>query len=235
MKSVKILHLYYDLLNLYGESGNIIALRDALLDQGIKPIIDKKSLGDTIDFMQYDIVYLGEGSEYNQDLAREDILKYKDELNSYIESNKILIATGNSYELFGDKINDKDALGIFHFKSLYKSITTDVGDRLVNEEILDTDLIGSPIVGFVNRNSVNDIKDGYLFKVRKGYGNDVKDKYEGVHYKNFYGTYLLGPLLIRNPYLLDYILSNFLGNSYKEKDTVDKKAYEEYLKTYNIE
>lgn len=235
MKSVKILHLYYDLLNLYGESGNIIALRDALLDQGIKPIIDKKSLGDTIDFMQYDIVYLGEGSEYNQDLAREDILKYKDELNSYIESNKILIATGNSYELFGDKINDKDALGIFHFKSFYKSITTDVGDRLVNEEILDTDLIGSPIVGFVNRNSVNDIKDGYLFKVRKGYGNDVKDKYEGVHYKNFYGTYLLGPLLIRNPYLLDYILSNFLGNSYKEKDTVDKKAYEEYLKTYNIE
>lgn len=235
MKSVKILHLYYDLLNLYGESGNIIALRDALLDQGIKPIIDKKSLGDTIDFMQYDIVYLGEGSEYNQDLAREDILKYKDELNSYIESNKILIATGNSYELFGDKINDKDALGIFHFKSFYKSITTDVGDRLVNEEILDTDLIGSPIVGFVNRNSVNDIKDGYLFKVRKGYGNDVKDKYEGVHYKNFYGTYLLGPLLIRNPYLLDYILSNFLGNSYKEKDTADKKAYEEYLKTYNIE
>lgn len=235
MKSVKILHLYYDLLNLYGESGNIIALRDALLDQGIKPIIDKKSLGDTIDFMQYDIVYLGEGSEYNQDLAREDILKYKDELNSYIESNKILIATGNSYELFGDKINDKDALGIFHFKSFYKSITTDVGDRLVNEEILDTDLIGSPIVGFVNRNSVNDIKDGYLFKVRKGYGNDVKDKYEGVHYKNFYGTYLLGPLLIRNPYLLDYILSNFLGNSYKEKDTVDKKAYEEYLKIYNIE
>ena len=105
MKSVKILHLYYDLLNLYGESGNIIALRDALLDQGIKPIIDKKSLGDTIDFMQYDIVYLGEGSEYNQDLAREDILKYKDELNSYIEDNKILIATGNSYELFGDKIN----------------------------------------------------------------------------------------------------------------------------------
>lgn len=235
MKSVKILHLYYDLLNLYGESGNIIALRDALLDQGIKPIIDKKSLGDTIDFMQYDIVYLGEGSEYNQDLAREDILKYKDELNSYIEDNKILIATGNSYELFGDKINDKDALGIFHFKSFYKSITTDVGDRLVNEEILDTDLIGSPIVGFVNRNSVNDIKDGYLFKVRKGYGNDVKDKYEGVHYKNFYGTYLLGPLLIRNPYLLDYILSNFLGNSYKEKDTADKKAYEEYLKTYNIE
>ncbi len=235
MKSVNILHLYYDLMNLYGEYGNIIALRDAFKLQGIEVNIDKKSLGDTIDFMKYDIVYIGEGSEYNQELVRQDLLKYKAELNAYIESYKILIATGNSYELFGDKINKKEALGIFHFKSFYKSITTDVGDRIVNEEIMDTDFLGSPVIGFVNRNSVNDIKDGYLFKVRKGYGNDIKDKFEGIHYKNFYGTYLLGPLLIRNPYLLDYILSNFLGDKYKELDTPDKQAYEEYLKTYNIE
>lgn len=235
MKSVNILHLYYDLMNLYGEYGNIIALRDAFKLQGIEVKIDKKSIGDTIDFMKYDIVYIGAGSEYNQELVRQDLLKYKSELNAYIESYKILIATGNSYELFGDKIDKKEALGIFHFKSFYKSITTDVGDRIVNEEIMDTDFLGSPVVGFVNRNSVNDIKDGYLFKVRKGYGNDIKDKFEGIHYKNFYGTYLLGPLLIRNPYLLDYILSNFLGDKYKELDTPDKQAYEEYLKTYNIE
>jgi CobQ-like glutamine amidotransferase family enzyme len=235
MKSVNILHLYYDLMNLYGEYGNIIALRDAFKLQGVEVKIDKKSIGDTIDFMKYDIVYIGEGSEYNQELVRQDLLKYKAELNAYIESYKILIATGNSYELFGDKIDKKEALGIFHFKSFYKSITTDVGDRIVNEEIMDTDFLGSPVVGFVNRNSVNDIKDGYLFKVRKGYGNDIKDKFEGIHYKNFYGTYLLGPLLIRNPYLLDYILSNFLGDKYKELDTPDKQAYEEYLKTYNIE
>ena len=235
MKNVNILHLYYDLMNLYGEYGNIIALRDAFKQQGIEVNIDKKSLGDTIDFMKYDIVYIGEGSEFNQELVRQDILKYKDNINKYIEKNKILIATGNSYELFGDKIDDKEALGIFHFKSFFKTITTDVGDRIVNEEIMDTDFLGSPIVGFVNRNSVNDIKDGYLFKVRKGYGNDIKDKFEGIHYKNFFGTYLLGPLLIRNPYLLDYILSDFLGDKYKEIDTPDKKAYEEYLKTYNIE
>jgi CobQ-like glutamine amidotransferase family enzyme len=235
MKNVNILHLYYDLMNLYGEYGNIIALRDAFKQQGIEVNIDKKSLGDTIDFMKYDIVYIGEGSEFNQELVRQDILKYKDDINQYIEKNKILIATGNSYELFGDKIDDKEALGIFHFKSFFKTITTDVGDRIVNEEIMDADFLGSPIVGFVNRNSVNDIKDGYLFKVRKGYGNDIKDKFEGIHYKNFFGTYLLGPLLIRNPYLLDYILSDFLGDKYKEIDTPDKKAYEEYLKTYNIE
>ena len=235
MKNVNILHLYYDLMNLYGEYGNIIALRDAFKQQGIEVNIDKKSLGDTIDFMKYDIVYIGEGSEFNQELVRQDILKYKDDINQYIEKNKILIATGNSYELFGDKIDDKEALGIFHFKSFFKTITTDVGDRIVNEEIMDTDFLGTPVIGFVNRNSVNDIKDGYLFKVRKGYGNDIKDKFEGIHYKNFFGTYLLGPLLIRNPYLLDYILSDFLGDKYKEIDTPDKKAYEEYLKTYNIE
>ena len=235
MRNVNILHLYYDLMNLYGEYGNIIALRDAFMNQGIEVNIEKKSLNDSIDFLKYDIVYIGQGSEDNQDRCRQDILKFKDDINAYIEANKILIATGNAYELFGDKINDKEALGIFHFNSVYKSITTDVGDRLVNEEVFDTDFLGTPVVGFTNRNSVNDIKDGYLFTVRKGYGNDLKDEHEGIHYKNFFGTYLLGPLLIRNPYLLDYILSNFIGDKYKEIDTPDKKAYEEYLKTYNIE
>ena len=235
MKNVNILHLYYDLMNLYGEYGNIIALRDTLKDQGIEVNIDKKSLNDSIDFLKYDIVYIGQGSEYNQELVRQDILKYKDDINTYIEKDKILIATGNSYELFGTTIDDKEALNIFPFKSFYKTITTDVGDRIVNEEVFETDFLGSPVVGFTNRNSVNDIKDGYLFKIKKGYGNDIKDKFEGIHYKNFFGTYLLGPLLIRNPYLLDYILSNFLGDKYKEKDNADKKAYEEYLKNYNLE
>ena len=56
MKTIKIAHLYYDLMNLYGEYGNIIALRDAFKLQGIEANIDKKSLNDTIDFMKYDIV-----------------------------------------------------------------------------------------------------------------------------------------------------------------------------------
>ena len=162
MKNVNILHLYYDLMNLYGEYGNIIALRDTLKDQGIEVNIDKKSLNDSIDFLKYDIVYIGQGSEYNQELVRQDILKYKEDINTYIEKDKILIATGNSYELFGTTIDDKEALNIFPFKSFYKTITTDVGDRIVNEEVFETDFLGSPVVGFTNRNSVNDIKDGYL-------------------------------------------------------------------------
>ena len=79
MKNINILHLYYDLLNLYGESGNIIALRDTLRDQGLEVNIDKKTLGDTIDFMKYDIVYIGQGMA--QERAEALKKRVEDELN----------------------------------------------------------------------------------------------------------------------------------------------------------
>ena len=54
----KILHLYHDLMNLYGESGNVRALARHLSDQGFQVVVDRKSVGDEIDFSQYGFVYI---------------------------------------------------------------------------------------------------------------------------------------------------------------------------------
>ena len=114
---IHIAHLYYDLMNLYGEIGNIKALKYSLENSGVKVQIDNLTINDNIDFNKYDILYIGMGTEDNQILVLNDILKYKEEIKEYIENNKFILATGNSIELFGKTINKIHALNIFEYTS----------------------------------------------------------------------------------------------------------------------
>ncbi len=225
MKTIKIAHLYYDLMNYYGEQGNVLALKTAIEYAGFKVNIKTLSVDDEIDFEKYDIFYMGMGTKRNQEIVRKDILKYKDKIENVIDK-KMFIMTGNSYELFGKKIDDKKCLGIFNFSSK----TT---DRIVGEQVLKCDIIKETIIGFQNRFSSNNIKDDFLFEVIKGTGNDLESKVEGIHKNNFFGTYLLGPILIRNPYFKDALLK-YIGIDKVNTKLVDYKAYHEYLKNFNI-
>lgn len=225
MKTIKIAHLYYDLMNYYGEQGNVLALKTAIEYAGLKVNVKTLSVDDEIDFEKYDIFYMGMGTKRNQEIVRKDILKYKDKIENVIDK-KMFIMTGNSYELFGKKIDDKNCLGVFNFESK----TT---DRIVGEQVFKSDIIKETIIGFQNRFSSNDIKDDYLFEVIKGTGNDSESKVEGIHKNNFFGTYLLGPILIRNPYFKDALLK-YIGIDKVNTKLVDYKAYHEYLKNFNI-
>lgn len=232
MKTIKIAHLYYDLMNLYGESGNVLALVSAFKKQGIKCEVDKITKGDKIDFSKYDIYYMGTGTEDNQEIVRKDILRYKEEISKTVKK-KTFIMTGNAYELFGKSIDDNEALGIYNFKS------KKVRNRIVGEQFMKTYFLESTIIGFQNRGSVNDNKENYLFKVIKGNGNSKDVLNEGYHIDNFYGTYNIGPLLIRNPELTDKIVEDIMNN-YKypyEKitTTTDYLAHDEYLKNFPID
>lgn len=225
MKTIKIAHLYYDLMNYYGEQGNVLALKTAIEYAGFKVNVKTLSVDDEIDFEKYDIFYMGMGTKRNQEIVRKDILKYKDKIENVIDK-KMFIMTGNSYELFGKKIDDKKCLGVFNFESK----TT---DRIVGEQVFKSDIIKETIIGFQNRFSSNNIKDDYLLEVIKGTGNDSESKVEGIHKNNFFGTYLLGPILIRNPYFKDALLK-YIGIDKVNTKLVDYKAYHEYLKNFNI-
>lgn len=231
MKIIKIAHLYYDIMNLYGESGNILALTEGLKRQGARYTVTNVTKGDKIDFSKYDIFYIGSGTQSNQMMVLKDILRYKEEIKKIIKK-KVFIATGNSYELFGKKINNVDALGCFDFES--KSVR----DRIVKEQVYKTYILNNPVIGFQNRGSINNIHENHLFEVIDGNADNNKSKFEGIHINNFYGTYTIGPLLVRNPELLDKIIRDFFKANkypYKEiKDTPEYKAYNEYLKNFKI-
>lgn len=220
--TVYIAHLYYDLMNLYGENGNIKSIKYLLESQKIKVIIDNISLNDNIDFNKYDLIVIGCGTYNNLKLSLSHLKKYKKDINEYIESNKFILATGNSIELFGQKINDIEALKIFNYNS------KKLDKRIVGDCITTTNLIKTKIIGFQNRESYIDEITNNLFK----------DKDIGIKYKNFYGTYLLGPILIRNPEFAKYFVNELIkrkNKNYKIKKydlSLEKKAYNEYFKTY---
>lgn len=231
MKTIKIAHLYYDLMNLYGESGNVLCLQKALKRQGVKCDVDYLTKGDKIDFSKYEIFIMGMGTEANQEIVRKDILRYKQEFKKIIHK-KIFIMTGNSYELFGTSLNDLECLGLFSFKS------RTVRNRIVGEQVYKTYLLKEPIIGFQNRGSIHDNQENHLFEVVSGNADNQNAKHEGIKVDSFYGTYTIGPLLVRNPLLTNKIVEDLLakyGYPYQEDlNTPDYLAYQEYLKNFHI-
>lgn len=239
---INVLHLYYDILNLYGENANSRCIINELNRSKIKVNIDFKSINDKIDFLKYDLIYIGSGSEDNLELALIDILKYKDTLKEYIDSNKFIIMTGNSMDLFGKYIKTKyktlDALNIFDYyteyisESNFKNAST---DRIVGEIKATTKLIKEKIIGFQNRcDQVFNIKNN-LFTIDTKFSNDGTNNKEGFKYNNVYATHIIGPLLIRNPYLTDYILKELCNSKklkFKIEETTSKQAYKKYLENF---
>ncbi len=225
---IKVLHLYYDLLNLYGEQGNILALKRAFKNQNVEIEVDYLSVQDKIDFKKYDLVYLGSGSAENLLIALEDIKRHKKELKKYIESKKVLLATGNSYLLFGQKINNLDALGIFDYYAASS-------EKMAHESLMEL-YQEKDVIGFQNREFMVNNKKNHLFKVKEGLCDNLKSEYEGYHEYNFYGTFVIGPLLIRNPHFTNILVkeimekNNLIYHEYEDKILVD--AYNQYIKNF---
>ena len=235
MKTIKLCHLYYDLMNLYGDNGNIRALEQHLKNAGLKVEIHFLTIDDNIDFNKFDFYYIGMGSETNLFLVLEDIMKYKQAIKKAINKNKFFLATGNAIDLFGKYIENIkgtkiESLNIFDYNS------KEIDFRIVGEQICNSSLVDNPIIGFQNRSTVILNHTESLFRVINGTGYRPNDKLEGIIFNNFYGTYLLGPLLIRNPQFCDYIIKELLQQKRidysPQVNTLEYKAYEEFLKNF---
>lgn len=206
---ITIGYLYYDLLNLYGENGNIKALKKQLEDQGINVTIKFLTIDDDLDFNKYDFVYIGAGTENNQKIALKHLIKYKNDIKKYIEDNKFFLSTGNSIELFGKHILDNNktkikTLGTFKYQTIIEDF------RMIDEAVFKASLFDEPFIGFQNQYGViKDIQEPF-FKVIKGVGSYPNSTTEGINYKNFYGTYLIGPILIRNPHFLKHLVKEVI-------------------------
>ena len=240
---INVLHMYYDLLNLYGENANTRSIVYNLKLNNIKVKVDYRSLREQVNFDNYDIVYIGSGSEDNLKLVLDDIMNRKKELTKYINSNGYLILTGNSMDLFGKHIKTYEeelkSLGIFDYYTEYlkdSNLKNASTDRIVGEVSATCDLVKDKIIGFQNRcDLVHNVKTP-LFETSDNYSNDLVSSGEGFTYKNVYASHIIGPLLIRNPHLLDYILDKLCKEKklkYKSLDETSKTAYKKYLENFS--
>lgn len=202
---MKILHLYHDLMNLYGEYANVSALERYLSQQDIEVTTDRKSLYDEIDFSEYAFIYIGSGTEIKQLIALENIMKRKESLKAAYDNGTVILATGNAFELFGNMIvspdkTEHEALSFFDFY-------TKVNDK--QRVLLDQVCIcpaGDKAVGFINKASqIYGIKNP-MFTVTRGEGNNKDEKTEGIIEKTFFGTHLTGPCLVKNPLMAEFFV-----------------------------
>lgn len=238
--TVKIAHLYYDLMNLYGENGNIRALKKHFEDQDVKVEVSFLTINDEINFDNYDIFYIGSGTENYQRLVINDLMNKKDEVKNAVETGAHFLVTGNAIEMFGKHIidfngNKIDCLGIFPFYTKMvdlKNYSPNVDFRIICETLATNKFNKKEIIGFQNRCGVIYNNDYTWLTIEKGCGNNLKDKNEGIAYKNFLGTYLIGPLFIRNPHLTDYIIKKVMHEKNdKLKFKISNNEYE--IKAYN--
>ena len=210
--NIRILYLYPELMNLYGEHGNVLMLKKCFEQSGLDVTCDRKDVGDEINFSDYDITYIGCGTESASYKALECLRPYKREIKEFTEKNKILIATGNSFELFGDYIND-DKLGNFDGLKIFEyGIIRTHKKRFLGDAIFTCMQEEHKIIGFINKCSKICGVSSPLFNVEMGLGNDNAVSTEGFTYKNVFATNLIGPLLVRNPYFCQFILNTTYNN-----------------------
>ncbi len=210
-----ICHLYPDLLNVYGDVGNVLILKHRASLRGIDVNIVNSSLNYTLDKDNTDIIFFGGGQDYEQSIVSNDLNTIKkDDIKEYIESGKVFLAICGGYQLLGqyytapngEKINGLGILNIY----------TEGGDtRFIGNTEIYNESFDEIYVGFENHSGRTYINDNTpLGKWILGYGNNGQDGYEGCIYKNTFGSYFHGSFLSKNPEFADRLLLLALQNKY---------------------
>jgi hypothetical protein len=207
---LRICHLYPELMNIYGDRGNIIALVQRCLWRGFEARVGAVSLGDPLDPGEHDLYFIGGGQDREQILVCEDLSREKGEaLRGAVEDGAALLSICGGYQLLGNHFltcTGEDLPGI----SLFDVRTVGGETRFIGNVAVACDLEGAEdvLVGFENHSGRTHLGPGCrpLGKVLKGYGNNGEDGMEGCVYHNAVGTYLHGSLLPKNPHLADWFI-----------------------------
>lgn len=224
---MNILHLYPDLMNLYGDSGNLRVLARRLEDQGEEAVIDRLDPGQTPDFGKYGLIYMGPGTERSQKAALEALRPHADGLRAAMENGAHGLFTGNAASLLGREVVDGDGkawpgLGLLDFTARENKNERYTGDAIVRHSELDR-----PLVGFLNKCEVWEGSVTPLFQTVMGRGDFPGETGEGFVSHSFLGTHLIGPVLVKNPHFHNWLLKRLLGRDLKPVDYPnEEKAYQ---------
>lgn len=236
---LKICHLYPDILNLYGDQGNIRCLELRAQARGIEPVTTQIGLGDTGTLGEYDIVFIGGGQDFEQEVMLEDLARGKSkEIVSAVEDGSVFLAVCGGYQLLGQYYKTWDGQQ-YDFIGAMDLYTVGQPRRMVGNYMFtweDGDSF-SEIVGFENHSGKTYLGTGVqpLGHIISGYGNNGEDGTEGAKYKNVYGTYCHGPILPKNPVFADHLISTALSRKHPSftleqiDDTFETRAHDHMI------
>lgn len=226
---LNIAHLYGNLMNTYGDNGNVLMLKYVAEKLGARVTVDIVSLNDAFDQDYYDLVFL----VVDKTMSKPSLLRIclaKAALADYIAKNKVVLAICGGFQLLGQYYVQAngvkiDGLGIMGHYTLNQHQNRFIGDIKIHNEVFN-----ETYYGFENHQGRTFLSDDEkpLGRVVYGNGNNKEDQTEGVHYKNVYGSYFHGPILSRNVNLAYRLVTTALKEKYGSAITLP--SYDDILK-----
>ena len=204
---LNLLHFYPDLMSLYGSYANLSVLARTLETMGNTVTITYVEPGDEADILGADFLFMGAGTEKRQKFALADFVRHGDEVKKAALGGTPMLFCGTSMELLGKTILDESekeysgiGLGDFTAKQQVRRIVEDVYGH--------TKLFDAPMVGFINKSSIlTGVETPLLTSMNLGFGNEAEGGAEGFLYQNVIGSHLTGPILAKNPRLLETVIA----------------------------
>lgn len=218
--TVRICYLYPRLLSVAGDRGNLLALIQRCSWRGIRCSVTEADVGEVPDFAQADLILIHGGQDREMTTAASDLAAKAGSLREAVEADAVVLAVCAGYQLLGHYY--KPAAGPpLPGLGVLDAITEAGTTRFIGHVALNCDLDSGDhrqIAGFENHSGRTYLGSGAkpLGHVLGGAGNNGEDGTEGARYREVYATYLHGPVLPKNPWLADHLLSRALAHRYRD-------------------
>lgn len=201
-----IAHLYPDVMSLYGEYANIEVLRRTLEAMGVAVTVRRITFEDPMDVSGADFIYMGAGTERRQKAVLNAVSQYGPALKTAAEDGAVLLFTGNAMETLGASVTDA-AGKVWPGFALADFTTVETDQRDPGDVVAVSELWDAPAVGFMNKCSTTHGITAPMFReLPLGFGNEAEHGPEGYVSGNVFATHLTGPVLVKNPQMLDFFV-----------------------------
>ena len=205
---LRICHLYGNLMNTYGDNGNLLMLQHRAKKLGYEVETTLISLEEDFNPEEFDIVMFGGGQDYEQTVVAKDLQNKKDTLIKYIEDDGVVVAICGGFQLLGRYYVNASGERLNGISAIDVCTNGQFPNRLIGDVEIFNEEFGETYLGYENHIGRTYLGKNMkpLGKVVKGFGNNEEDHVEGCHYKNVFCSYFHGPILVRNQHLADRII-----------------------------
>lgn len=253
--TLNICHLYPDLMDTYGDRGNILSIIYRCQKRGIKIHVDQISVNQPLKADTYDLYFFGGGQDQAQDIVSKDLSRKSSFLKKEVEDGAVVLSICGGYQLlqkYFKTIEGKMIKGIGVFDAhtqgsdmrMMQNLLIEINPKIMSELSSIYNLsssihhLSSKLVGFENHSGKTYLEEGTmpLGTVISGSGNNGEDKLEGAVYKNAFGCYLHGSLLPKNPHFADLLITKALEKNYGDvkleplDDSIEWQAHNAAIK-----
>ncbi len=220
MKKIRIINLYPDEMNIYGDSGNVLTLTRRLQWHGYDSEVIFFHPGDTFPD-DVDLVIGGGGQDSGQKKISNDLIRIAPNLKGLADSGVPMLMICGLFQLFGHRFvteNGTEIKGI----SIFDAETIAKDKRLIGNIVIESDF--GKVIGYENHSGQTYLKNKQkpFGVIIKGEGNNTDDRTEGARINNVFGSYLHGSLLPKNPVFADYLIKTAVEKKFGKKVTLKK-------------